>query len=352
MNGMIFRTFYQQQEQKYLIQQKRLVTLETPAAAAVTSLIMHACVAVLRNIHTRWARRPFSTAALWEIISTTDLGAGIGIGTGTARGMGSHYYDVPVSATVCLDEIKRRVGFGETVFRSLPWCVNFYDRMYIIREWLDRERMEIQGGAAVGNNMFFQQAEIHTERSKGTVIRIRHSNLLADGITAMNKINATSIKDRIVVRYVNDYGMEEMGIDIGGLFKDFWTEFSARMFNPEYGLFTLTGAPDQLLYPNPNAYNILITSGCCTNTTEVNELYTFLGRILGKAIYENITVEPQFAHFFLSYINGKYNFMNLIDDLKTLDGELYKSLMFLRTYEVRVYEGCYVLICSVVTGVY
>jgi len=82
--------------------------------------------------------------------------------------------------------------------------------MYIIREWLDTERIQVQGGAAVSNNMFFQATEIQNERSKGIVIRIRHSNLLADGITAMNKISASGIKDRIVVRYVNDFGIEEM----------------------------------------------------------------------------------------------------------------------------------------------
>jgi len=106
------------------------------------------------------------------------------------------------------------------------------------------------------------------------------------------------------------------------------------MFNPEYGLFTTTSSPDQLLYPNPNAYDILITTGSCRNRTEVDELYTFVGRILGKAIFENITILPQFSSFFLAFTSGKYNFMSLIDDLKTLDGELYKNLMFLRTYEV------------------
>ena len=55
---------------------------------------------------------------------------------------------------------------------------------------------------------------------------------------------------------------------------------------------------------------------------------------IGKALFENITVQPQFTHFFLSFINGKYNFLNIIDDLKTLDIELYKNLMFLKSYEV------------------
>lgn len=41
-----------------------------------------------------------------------------------------------------------------------------------------------------------------------------------------------SIKDRIVVRYINELGEEEAGIDVGGLFKDFLTDLTGRVFNP------------------------------------------------------------------------------------------------------------------------
>ncbi len=45
----------------------------------------------------------------------------------------------------------------------------------------------------------------------------------------------------------------------------------------------------------------------------------FLGRVLGKALYESILVEPQFAHFFLNKLLGRHNY---IDDLYTLDPEV------------------------------
>jgi hypothetical protein len=44
-----------------------------------------------------------------------------------------------------------------------------------------------------------------------------------------------SIKDRIVVRYINEFGEEEAGIDVGGLFKDFLTDLTGRVFNPGKG---------------------------------------------------------------------------------------------------------------------
>ena len=44
----------------------------------------------------------------------------------------------------------------------------------------------------------------------------------------------SAIKDRIVVRYLNEFGEEEAGIDAGGLFKDFVTDLAARVFDPGY----------------------------------------------------------------------------------------------------------------------
>lgn len=87
------------------------------------------------------------------------------------------------------------------------------------------------------------------------------------------------------MRYVNDFGEEEAGIDIGGLFKDFWTDLSARVFNPSFGLFSMTSSQVslidnpfiffKLLYPNPNSVALF-------DESELDTTYEFLGRILGK----------------------------------------------------------------------
>jgi ubiquitin-protein ligase E3 C len=84
-----------------------------------------------------------------------------------------------------------------------------------------------------------------------------------------------------------------------------------------------------LLYPNPAARFLYDQS-----EKDLEDLYVFAGRLLGKALFENVTLQPQFAHFFLAFMNGNYNFINLIDDLATLDAELYKNLIFLKSYEV------------------
>ena len=150
-------------------------------------------------------------------------------------------------------------------------------------------------------------------------------------MVALDRIGSAAIKDRIVVHYINQFGEEEEGIDAGGLFKDFWNDLSSRVFNPSFGLFSVTSS--QLLYPNHNAVSLYPRE-------ELDKLYFFVGRVLGKALFENLVVQPQFAHFFLSFINGRYNFVNLIDDLATLDPELYKNLIFLKTYEGNISDLC------------
>lgn len=89
-------------------------------------------------------------------------------------------------------------------------------------------------------------------------------------------------------------------------------------------------------------------------------LFEFLGRILGKALYEGITIQPQFAHLFLSFLRGDHSYLHLLTDLSTIDSEsfkygtlsitlssltsksatLYNNLMFLKTYEGDVNDLC------------
>ena len=58
---------------------------------------------------------------------------------------------------------------------------------------------------------------------------------------------------------------------LGGLFKDFLTDLSKLIFDPNYGLFSMT--TNQYLYPNPNASSIF-------GAIEQTRLFNFLGKSL------------------------------------------------------------------------
>ncbi|CAH1393586.1 unnamed protein product [Nezara viridula] len=76
-------------------------------------------------------------------------------------------------------------------------------------------------------------------------------------------------------------------------------------------------------YPNPNIHVI-----CNDYKTH----YNFIGKMLGKALFENIVVEVTLADFFLTEILGFYNEFYL-NGLANLDPDLYKNLISLTCYE-------------------
>lgn len=57
--------------------------------------------------------------------------------------------------------------------------------------------------------------------------------------------------------------------------------------------------------------------------------FAFLGRIIGKALYEGVLLDVSFAEFFLAKWIGRQSFL---DDLPSLDPELYQGLLFLKNY--------------------
>ena len=77
------------------------------------------------------------------------------------------------------------------------------------------------------------------------------------------------------VQLKNAAGLDEAGIDGGGLFREFLTELLKTSFDPNRGFFKLTN--DHQLYPNPSVKYI-----------EENYLphYFFIGRMLGKVKFK------------------------------------------------------------------
>jgi ubiquitin-protein ligase E3 C len=265
---------------------------------------------VLSELHTRWSRKPFfNPRDLW-IISETEKS--------------SFRKELLASGRSNSD----KMNYTECILRVLPWSIPLQDRLKYFRNEIDRERVQIQGSNDTnlmsGLGIFESQF-----RSKGTIVTIHRDRLLHDAMQQMMKFSRLQWKDRIVIRYIDSFGNEEKGIDVGGLFKDFVTDLTSNIiFNASFGLFV--HSEDYLIFPNPFSHKLFNSPG----RYEVDDIYCFIGKVLGKALYENITISPQFAYFFLAFMNGRYNFMNLISDFRTLDPELYKNLMFLKTYEV------------------
>ncbi|KAI9980729.1 hypothetical protein PInf_010048 [Phytophthora infestans] len=198
---------------------------------------------------------------------------------------------------------------------TIPQVLSFNDRVQLFQKLLE------DGKAQLGH--------IRDEFSRAFQVRVKRDEIVDDSFDFFQEVCDTmspaALKSRVKVTFVNEQGLEEAGIDGGGVFKEFMDSLTKSAFSPEYGFFLET--EEHLLYPNPGARYIVDTR------KEVLDRYRFLGRVLAKAVYENILVEPQFAAFFLNKLLGKFNY---IDDLHSLDPELYKSLMRLKHYDGNV----------------
>jgi ubiquitin-protein ligase E3 C len=248
----------------------------------------------MRDLYDRSSRRPLCTPKLWLVpeLLAKELS----------------------KCKTCADYVSL---LDSPVLRVCPFLVSFKRRLLLFERIITTNRVAIQGENS--------QNPFHTNPLKpGIPVRITRGRILEDGLATMNNLGS-NMRQRIAVQYVNEAGTREAGIDAGGLFKEFWTDLSAVAFNQNYALFRVTDGAGNCLYPNP--------SSSAAHGSEHVVLFAFIGRILGKALYEGITINPRFAHFFLSFLRGDYNYLHMLSDLSTVDPQLYNNLMFLKTYD-------------------
>ncbi|XP_066441455.1 ubiquitin-protein ligase E3C isoform X2 [Eleutherodactylus coqui] len=198
------------------------------------------------------------------------------------------------------------------ILTELPFVVPFEERVKIFQRLIYADKQEVQG-----DGPFLD----------GINVTIRRNYIYEDAYDKLSPENEPDLKKRIRVHLLNTHGLDEAGIDGGGIFREFLNELLKSGFNPNQGFFKTTN--EGLLYPNPAA-QMLIGDSFARH-------YYFLGRMLGKALYENMLVELPFASFFLSKLLGTSADVD-IHHLASLDPEMYKNLLFLKSYEGDVEE--------------
>lgn len=196
------------------------------------------------------------------------------------------------------------------ILNNVPFMIPFDVRVQIFRQFVEID--------AVKNGIH------HDRPQRRRAVKIRRGHVAQDGFASLAPLGA-EIKRPLEIIFIDQHGQVEAGIDGGGLFKEFLTSLVREAFDTNRGLWKATDA--QELYPNPHTY---ATSG------EQLEWYEFLGRVIGKALYEGILVDAKFAGFFLSKMLGKQSFLDDLGSIDSLDKELYKGLISLKTYQGNV----------------
>jgi hypothetical protein len=152
-----------------------------------------------------------------------------------------------------------------------------------------------------------------------THLNIRRGFEFADGFAALGGNSSSQWWQRWDVVYQNEHGLNESGIDAGGLFREYLGLLILETFNPDSGLFAPTD--DLSLYPRADAH-IMVDSA--------ERKLRFAGRVLGKAICSSILTELRLSPFIVKQL---LSFSVGVDDLKYLDPELFRNMSYLKTYE-------------------
>ncbi|XP_021042431.1 ubiquitin-protein ligase E3B [Mus pahari] len=208
-----------------------------------------------------------------------------------------------------LDKDRRR---AQLVLQHIPHVVPHKNRVLLFRNMVIKEKEKLG------------LVETSSASPHVTHITIRRSRMLEDGYEQLRQLSQHAMKGVIRVKFVNDLGVDEAGIDQDGVFKEFLEEIIKRVFDPALNLFKTTSG-DERLYPSPTSYiheNYL-------------QLFEFVGKMLGKAVYEGIVVDVPFASFFLSQMLGHHHsvFYSSVDELPSLDSEFYKNLTSIKRYD-------------------
>ena len=86
----------------------------------------------------------------------------------------------------------------------------------------------------------FDLAE-HLGNGAGRFVTIRRATVLQDAFRQLHRMGP-ALKSRVRIHFINEYGVEEAGVDGGGIFKEFVELMVQQGFSPRHsGLFKARG---------------------------------------------------------------------------------------------------------------
>lgn len=140
-------------------------------------------------------------------------------------------------------------------------------------------------------------------------LSVRRKQVFYDSFQYFQRRSGPEIKHgKLNVRFHN-----EDGVDAGGVTREWFQVLSREMFNPDYALFQPCAADRTTYQPN--------------RMSSVNDMhlafFRFIGRVIGKAIYDGRLLDAYFTRSFYKHILGR-----AVDykDLEAVDPEYYNSL--------------------------
>ncbi|KAL2127987.1 hypothetical protein VTI74DRAFT_9877 [Chaetomium olivicolor] len=238
------------------------------------------------------------------------------------------------------------------ILRNMPFVIPFDMRVRIFRQFVHLDKHRRRGGHVDADNwrlwMLHEHGGSFNPGAQHIIGRhqaqIQRGRVFADAMEAFWDL-AEGLKEPIQISFVDEFGIPEAGIDGGGVTKEFLTSVTTETFTPKEGLFVANSK--NAYYPNPCDMDQLKARLRAAQVPEGSETwveaityrlrqYEFLGRVIGKCMYEEILIDIAFAGFFLlkwaSSTTTSDTYRANINDLRELDEELYQGMLRLKNY--------------------
>ena len=243
------------------------------------------------------------------------------------------------------------------ILQNMPFFIPFTTRVEIFRQFVQLDQEKRRNGHT-DPDLWRQSMMINppnTMPPRDLLARhhakIRRRNEFSDAFEQFYDLGP-DLKEPIQITFVDEFDIPEAGIDGGGVTKEFLTSVISQAFDPnnENVEKFFVENDKHLLYPNPTAledlkvrwWNMGFKENHLAIRNEIKSLlqqYEFLGRIIGKCLYEGILVDVNFAGFFLKKwaLTGgtgsapmESGYRANINDLRELDEGLYRGLLSLK----------------------
>ncbi|KAH6680363.1 hypothetical protein B0J14DRAFT_623940 [Halenospora varia] len=251
------------------------------------------------------------------------------------------------------------IGPRLEVLQNMPFVIPFETRVQIFREFVYLDQFRRRSGNVdpdIWRMSVMQQAHMTPthNRALGQELlgrhhaKIRRDQVFEDAYEQFYTLGE-GLKEPIQITFVDQFDTVEAGIDGGGVTKEFLTSVTNEAFRAEDGPNWFVANDQNLLYPNPSAIDerrewmrkIGLKESSAEwkeNIKEVLRRYEFLGRVVGKCLYEGILIDIGFAGFFLlkwaasGAAGSESGYRANINDLRDMDESLYQGLLKLKNY--------------------
>lgn len=141
-------------------------------------------------------------------------------------------------------------------------------------------------------------------------ISVRRAYILEDSYNQLRMRSTQELKGRLTVHFQG-----EEGIDAGGLTREWYQSLSRVIFDKGALLFTTVGN-DSTFQPNPNS----------VYQTEHLSYFKFVGRVVGKALFDGQLLDVHFTRSFYKHIlDVKVTY----HDIEAIDPDYYKNLKWM-----------------------